>query len=522
MKNVLQGLCRSWNSLVLGSALILAGLMVQGLGAGFDLAWAEATEATEPTEPTEATEATETTEAAEAAKAAPGAQASQNSQADHPTEKVESAVADDKGPVLWAVVRSEISPATLAFLDRVLREAKTQRPRALVIELDTPGGRLDSTLQIKDRFLDSDIPIWMLINRQALSAGAMMAVAAHEIHMIQGGIIGAATPVMGQTGEKASEKIVSAVRKAVAASAEARGRDPQVAEAMVDESLVIEGVIEAGKLLTLTAEEALEIGFIEGLHSSVRDFKAAKNIQAEQVQRMEPALAERLVQFFTHPVVASLLLTLGIWGLIAEIKSAGWGVGGTVSLVFLSLFFWSHHLAGLVGWEGIVLIVFGVLMILVEIFVTPGFGVPGLLGFLAVLGGLVLSLLGDPNFITAEDWNRVLLTLSLTGALSMMAIWASFRYLPQSRFLSRRGLVLATTLEGDVSSYQTGESQPAQVKVGMRGVARSDLRPSGVADLDHHRVTVLTEGEYVPAGSPIEVLSVFGNRVVVKEVKDSE
>ena len=435
-------------------------------------------------------------------------------------EAAEEASPKPLAPVLWAVVRSEISPATLAFVDRVLKEARSKQVQAIVLELDTPGGRLDSTLQIKDRFLDSEIPIWVFINRQALSAGAMMAIAAHEIHLVKGSVMGAATPVMGQTGETASEKIVSAVRKAVAASAEVRGRDTQVAEAMVDASIEIEGLIEKGRLLTLTADEALEIGFVQGVHPSPESFIAAKNIDPEKIVRLEPAFAERLVQFFTNPIVASLLLTLGIWGLIAEIKSPGWGVGGTVSLVFLALFFWSHQLAGLVGMEGLILLGVGVVLILVEIFVLPGFGVAGLLGILAFVAGLVLSLLGDPSFVTPEDWHRVMTILSLTGLMTLFSVWASFRYLPSSRFLSKRGIVLATSLESDVSSYQTGETVPAQVKVGMRGRARSDLRPSGVADLDNHRVTVLTEGEYVPSGAEIEVLSVFGNRVVVKEIKE--
>lgn len=416
--------------------------------------------------------------------------------------------------ILIAPIKQEIQPGTVAFLNRVLSKAVNEEYDLILIDMDTPGGRLDSALEIKNIFMDSEIPIWVIVNRNAISAGALIALSADRIYMIEGGVIGAATPVTGE-GKETNEKVVSAVRSSLAAAAEKNNRNPEVAKAMVDESISIEGVVEEGKLLTLTSAEALELQISDGNYSTFQSFQSEKFRDTARFETIKPALAENLVRILTHPIVISILLALAFWGLISEIKTAGWGIGGTLALVALGLFFWSHHLAGLAGLEGIALVVVGILLVAVELLIIPGFGVAGLLGAAAIIGGFALTIVGDTSLATARDWMEVCLMILSALTASLLGVLALAKYLPQSQLLHRRGLVLGSKLE----AYKLDTQKPDsfEVKSGMKGTAVTDLRPSGIANIEGQRIDVMTQGDYIKSGEAIEVMSVFGSRIVVKK-----
>jgi membrane-bound serine protease (ClpP class) len=264
----------------------------------------------------------------------------------------------------------------------------------VLLRIDTPGGRLDAVLQMRDALLGSDIRTIAFVDRSAFSAGALIAIACDEIYLTPGAAMGAATPVDGGSGEAADEKVISAVRKTFKATAEARGRDPLVAEAMVDPDVGIAGLDERGKLLTLTPSEALAWGYGDGVVANRAEALAAAGLADARLVETAPGPAERLVRFITDPVVAALLIAVGVLLLIGDLFVEGFGLAGAAGLVLLALFFWGHVLAGLAGWEDVALVVVGLLLIAVEIAVVPGFGLPGVLGLAALLGGFILAMLG--------------------------------------------------------------------------------------------------------------------------------
>ncbi len=262
------------------------------------------------------------------------------------------------------------------FVARAVGEAEAAGAVAIILDLDTPGGRIDAAEQIADAVRRTDLPVYAFVNPRAYSAGALIALASDGIYMRSGAVIGAATPVDGQ-GTKASEKIVSAMRAEFRALAEEHGLDPTVAEAMVDESIAIPGVVEEGQLLTLSTEEAVELGFARAQVSDEADLLTRVGLAEAVVVQPGINWAERLVRFLTSPLVQPLLLSLGMLGLVFEIKSGGFGLGGVVSLGALGLFFGSNLLLGLAGMEEILLLAAAMVALGVEVFVLPGFGVAG-------------------------------------------------------------------------------------------------------------------------------------------------
>jgi len=262
------------------------------------------------------------------------------------------------------------------FIERAIREAEAVGAQAIVLDIDTPGGRVDAAERIADAIADAEVPVYAFVNRRAFSAGALIALATQGIYMRPGSVLGAVTPVDG-SGTKASEKIVSAMRSEMRALAEARGLDPAVAEAMVDESLAIPDVVESGKLLTLTTEEAVGLEYARST-DNFTTLLDDLDLTGAAVRDLEVNWAERLVRFFSHPVVAPFLLSLGFLGLIIEIKTPSLGLAGAAGVLSLSLFFGSHLILGLAGWEDLLVFGAGVPFLAAEAMVIQGFGLFGI------------------------------------------------------------------------------------------------------------------------------------------------
>ncbi len=429
--------------------------------------------------------------------------------------------------VYVATISGSIDLGMTPYIKRTLREAANFTNSTVVLDINTPGGRLDAAFEIKDSLLETEVPVIAYVNREAFSAGALIAIASNKIYIAPGGVLGAATPV-DSTGEKASEKVVSAVRTDFKSVAEVRGRDTNIAEAMVDDEVAIEGLVEKGKLLTLTSTEALGWGYSEGEASNLDGLLKAEGLASATIIYVEPSFPERLVRFITNPVVAGILISLGFLGLMAELTSPGFGVPGIGGLLLLALFFWGHMLAELSGWEGVALVVIGLALITIEVLAIPGFGVAGLLGLAAFFSGLFISMVGQGA--ASSDFLRA--TLVLTGATTVTIIgaWLILKYMPRRRSFS--GLALQTSLasgsgleeppaaEGEIES--TASSVTNTKMVGARGIALTDLRPSGVARIDNHRVDVVTEGDFIEEGRAIEVIADEEYRRVVKMVEDTE
>lgn len=427
----------------------------------------------------------------------------------------ESFQANEHKPVVFLMpIEGVIDLGLAPFVQRVLEEAAASHAQALILDINTFGGRVDAAVLIRDALLESKVLTVAFINKRAISAGALISLAAEKIAMADGGTIGAATPVQiglpGTPAQPVEEKTVSYMRKEFRATAEQRNRPPLLAEAMVDADVEIPDVIEKGKLLTLTTKEAMALQVADFQANDLKAVLESIGLPKADIRPVSETWAESLVRFLTHPAVSSLLMTLGIMGILVEIRAPGFGLPGVVGLGSLGLFFWGHTLVRLAGLEELLLVVLGLILVALEIFVIPGFGIAGILGIISLLGGLGLSLIGS-----GANWDSILSALGQVALSILLAIVAAFfllRYFPRLPF-GQRLLLKAKLLskEGYASAPEHDMGW-----LGKRGTAATDLHPSGIAHLNGDRVDVVSDGEFIDAGQPIEVVRVDGNRIVVR------
>ena len=429
--------------------------------------------------------------------------------------EVRGAAPQASPPVVYHIsIEGMIDLGLAPFLSRTIREAEEAGAAAVLLDINTFGGRVDAAVAMRDALINAKVRTIAFVNQRAISAGALIALACETVVMTKAGTIGAATPVMSGAGGETlptDEKSVSYVRKEFRATAEARKRPPEFAEAMVDVDVVIDGVIAKGKLLTLTTSEALQHGVVELTADTVDAALAAAGLAGAEVRPVTQTWAETFVRFITHPVVASLLMSLGLLGLLVEIRTPGFAVPGTVGLISLGLFFWGHWIVRLAGWEELLLLALGVVLLALEVFVFPGITVAGVAGVIAIVAGLGLSLVGDGA--TVSVLITVLGRVAMSILLAMFGAVLLLRALPYLPF-SRR-LVLATAMQAEEGYISAPESD--RIWLGRRGVALSPLRPAGIAEIDGSRVDVVSDGGFIDAGIEIEVTRVDGNRIVVRQ-----
>jgi len=412
-------------------------------------------------------------------------------------------------------VTGEIELGLAPYIQRAVKEAAEVGAAALILDIDTPGGRVDAAEIISDALTDSEVPVYSLVNRRAYSAGALIALSTSRIYMRPASVIGAATPVDG-TGTKAPEKIVSAMRSQMRALAESNGLEPEVAAAMVDEDIEIDGVVESGKLLTLTTEEAVEIGYAEAIED-LDALLVELGHEGATVVTLELNWAERLVRFFSSSLVSPFLLSLGFLGLLIEIRTPTFGLAGTMGLISLGLFFGSNMIVGLAGLEDVLIVGAGLVLLGIEAFIVPGFGIFGVAGIVAILTGLYMSLLG--NIPTTPDFTRAGWVLTSSILLLIASAWALIRTLPSSSRLAESGIFLPAKTASAIG-YESAEVRSDLV--GKHGTAITDLRPAGTALIGDERIDVVSESEWISAGTPVKVLSAEGYRHIVRSVSEQE
>jgi membrane-bound serine protease (ClpP class) len=426
--------------------------------------------------------------------------------------------AEPARPLVYVVpIKGIIDLGLAPFVERILKEATNAQADAVILDVDTFGGRVDAAVQIRDALLRSPLKTVAFVNKRAISAGALISLAAQTIAMAEGGTIGAATPVQigmpGAPAQPVEEKTVSYMRKEFRATAESRKRPPMLAEAMVDADVEVSGVVEKGKLLTLTTEEALQLGLADLRAEHVDDVLAQLKLSGAEVRQARESWAESVVRVLTNPVVSSILIAAAMLGIIVEIQTPGFGVPGALGLGGLALFLWGHWLVQLAGWEEVLLIGTGLLLLIAEVFVIPGFGIAGAFGIVALLWGLGLSLIG-----AGATWTVMGSALGQVTAALLVAVLLAFammRMVPRLPF--GRDLVLETGLSAEGGYASAPETDHR--RLGQRGIADSTLRPAGIARFDHERVDVVTEGEFVEPGVAVEVIRIDGNRIVVRSVE---
>jgi membrane-bound serine protease (ClpP class) len=426
---------------------------------------------------------------------------------------VRSVTAQTSSPVVYVILIEGMIDLGLApFLSRTVREAKEAGAAAVLLDINTFGGRVDAAVAMRDTLLNAPVRTIAFVNQRAISAGALIALACDTLVMTRGGTIGAAAPVLSGSGETkpADEKSVSYLRKEFRATAETRNRPPEFAEAMVDADVEIAGVVAKGKLLTLTTSEALAHKVADLTAATVDEALGASGLSNPEVRHARQTWAETLVRFLTNPVVSSLLMTVGLLGLLVEIRTPGFAVPGTIGLLSLGLFFWGHWIVRLAGWEELLLVSIGVLLLALEVFVLPGVTVAGIAGGIALVAGLGMTLVGAGATVSVII--SALGRVALSFLLAMAGAFALLRVLP--RLPLGRRLVLATGMQADLGYVSAPESD--RHWLGRTGTALSPMRPAGIAEIDGARVDVVSDGGFIDAGAAIEVTRVDGNRIVVR------
>lgn len=438
--------------------------------------------------------------------------------------------AGEKSLIYQIDIKKEIDNTTRIYLSKGLSEAQKLGADAVLIHLNTYGGLVDTADSMRTAILYSPIPVSVFIDNNAASAGALISIAAKNIYMRKGANIGAAT-VVNQTGEAMPDKYQSYMRSMIRSTAEAHGkdtiiegkdtiykwkRDPLIAEAMVDERTVIPHLIDSGKVLTFTAEEAVQWGYCDGIAESV-DEVITKQMGFDdfEIKHYEPSWIDNVKGFLMNPIAQSLLIIIILGGIYFEMQTPGIGFPSAAAIIAAVCYFAPLYIEGLAAnWE-IILFVVGILLMLAEIFVIPGFGVAGISGIILIVGGLTMALLNNTNFnfenvTTAEAGKASLTVLMGLGVGFALMIWLSNKIGDKGLF---RKVALATDLEGAVST------PPLTSLIGIEGTASTVLRPSGKVLIDGEIYDGVSEQGYIEKGTPVKVTRFENAQVYVQAIR---
>ena len=420
---------------------------------------------------------------------------------------------DTSRPVYIVPVHGTIDNMLWRYIDRAISEAETAGASMVLLDIDTFGGLVDAADNIRKRLLDASVPTVAFIDKNAASAGALISYAADRIVMVPGASIGAATVVDGVQGDAAPDKYQSYMRGLMRSTAEARERDPLIAEAMVDEKLDLEAISPAGQVLTLSAGEALELGVADAILPTHQALLADFGLTDTEVVEHRTTRTERVLRFFGSPFVQSILILMMMGGLYFELQTPGIGFAGAAAAVGAALFFAPHYMLGLVeSWE-IVLFIIGLVLIAAEIFILPGFGIAGISGLILIVSSLGAAMIGNIGFSFPSDGaiTSAITTMAVTMVLMVVLAFSLGRYLPQSKRLNH--LVLGPDLSS-ATGYTSADSD--ETLLGVVGTSVTPLRPSGTLEIDGRRIDVISTSGYIPAGAEVLVTSVRGSRVEVR------
>lgn len=422
----------------------------------------------------------------------------------------------EKPLVLHLKIQAEIDPRTNRYSELGLEKAIEIDADYIVLEIDTYGGALNDADDIRTRILDLDIPIYAFVNKDAASAGALISIACDSIYMASGSSMGAAT-VVTQDGAAAPDKYQSYMRSIMRSTAEAKGRDPQMAEAMVDEDIDLDSVATEGKVLTLSVSEAIKHGFCEAQVESLDDIMERSGIDDYDVEVFELGSSEKIISLFLNPFVSGILIMIIMGGIYFELQTPGVGFPILASIVAILLYFIPNYLNGLAAnWE-IIMFVVGIILIAVEVFVIPGFGVAGVLGLIFTMSSLILVMLNndffDFSFVGSDQIVISIATVSAGLLLATVFLFVGGSKMADSKFFKRVALQEVQNPREGFTSKPIAESM-----VGKKGKSHTVLRPSGKIEIDGVIYDAYTRGNYIGENIAVEVISDEGTSLKVKEI----
>jgi membrane-bound serine protease (ClpP class) len=406
---------------------------------------------------------------------------------------------------VWIPVDSTIERGLESFLERAFADAQEQQADLVILHINTPGGEVNAADQIGQLIRQAPMHVIAYIDNQAFSAGTYIALNANEIIMTPGSSMGAAAPI-DLAGNAADIKFISGWSNKMKAAAELNNRNPDVARAMVEIDTEFPGLKPKGTVLSLDAQQAKQLGYADDVVSNKEELLKKLGIQPDSLQAIEPTGGELVARWVTSPIVMSLLLIIGLGGIVVELFAPGFGVAGTISFVAFSLYFFGHYVAGFANWLHIGLFGIGILLMLLEIFL-PG-GIVGAIGFVSIVTGLVMA---------AYDTQQGLASLGVAALIT-----AIVTFLLVKKY-GVKGLFNKFVL-GDTQRNEEGYVAPRDQREleGKSGIALTTLRPAGVVKVEGKRVDAVSVGGFIEAGTAITVVQVEGTRIVVAELEQKE
>ncbi|GGZ27689.1 hypothetical protein GCM10007049_20670 [Echinicola pacifica] len=414
-------------------------------------------------------------------------------------------------------IRDNIDPRMNRKVELGIAEAERLGAAYILVHMDTYGGAVNDADDIRTMLLECPIPTISFIDKDAASAGALISIACDSIYMAPGASIGAATVVMGDSGDAAPDKYQSYMRSMMRSTAEASGRDPHIAEAMVDERIAIEGITTEGSVITFSVSEAQKHGFCEAEVASIDEAIARLGLVDYRKETYSQDFVEQIIAIFLNPAISGFLILIIIGGIYFEIQTPGIGFPLAAALIAVTLYFIPYYLTGLAeNWE-VMVFVLGIIFLALELFVIPGFGVAGILGIAGILTGLTLGMLPndlfDFSFVPAGELFVALMTVTLAALLAIAGI---FYLAPKvNQYEAFRSFTLANTQKRDQGYTSSWNSIDL---LGKEGIAQTRLMPSGKIMIEDELYDAHSRGDFIERGSRIKVISTEGSALKVKKV----
>lgn len=440
---------------------------------------------------------------------------------------------DNNQSIIYFEIKEDIAPSATRIVTKSFEKAVTEKASLVIIEMDTYGGLLNEADSIRKRIMDAPMPVYVFINKNAASAGALISLACDNIFMTPGSSIGSAT-VVNQVGEVAPDKYQSYMRSLMRATAESHGadtfingadttikfkRDPSIAEAMVDERIAIPGIVDSGRVAAFTASEATKIGYCDGTFNTLNDLLNHLGIEPDGLVRVEKSNLDRLIGFLSNPAMRGVLIVFIFWGIFFELRSPGIGFPLLVAVVCALIYFAPLYLDGLAAnWE-ILLFIVGIILIGLEVFVIPGFGVAGISGIILTVTSLILSLIRNVDFdfsnTTSSEISQALtiVLIALVGFIVGLILFG--KGLADSP-LSRK-IVLSDTLK----EARVGQEISVQRSlIGFTGIAHTSIRPMGKVIIGDEIFECKSMSDFIQEGDRVIVTARELGYWVVEKVKD--
>ena len=403
--------------------------------------------------------------------------------------------AEEQGKVYVVPIKGEINRATRSFVNDVVDDLNKENVDAIIFEIDTYGGEIDEAIKIKDTIISTNIPTISYVNNKAVSAGVLITIASEKVVMANNSTIGSAETIPN------TEKVLSLWRSVLRDTAQLRGRNNQIIEAMADKDIVIDGINQRGKLVNLTANEALEHNIADYISNDYNEILANFNIDTSEIIEVKEGMQVKLAKYISSPYISSILLTLGFIGLVVEVLTPGFGLGGTISIMGFGLYFGGNILAGNSNWTSLALFVVGLILLVAEGMI-PGFGLPGIGGIVFIVAGTILAM---------DNMRTALISLSIAIIITTVVTI----YLLKLGFKSKlfNNIILNNKLDKEKGYLSVNTMDHLLDK---EGITLSELRPAGFIEIEGEKYDALSDGGFVAKNTQIKVVRVEGSKIFVR------